>query len=365
MKKIRTVRGDISPEELGLTSMHDHTFVDLSVAGQFMKNMFPGVTDEMVAFTPENYGFLKSGTYLMSKELQHVDDMEYLVKEYGYFKAAGGQSVVDPGPIGVRGRGDKLKEFSELTGLNVICATGVYTAISRPAELLGKGEEYLYQTMKQEIEEGIDGTDVKPGILKAAIATYGANGIHEAEIAGVRACARLSAETGMSLHIHTDPCLSGADVIAVVKMALEECGVDAGNILVCHTDSRLACGVKVGDYLNQLETGRNIDIEMHKQLLDLGVNIGLDTWGMPIINQQFFAADDFERLKALIALIDLGYDSQITLGNDFSSKIAGRSYGGYGCTRFIDYGLGMLKKYGKEASIPKLVIENPARILAF
>lgn len=365
MKKIRTVRGDIAPEKLGMTSMHDHTFVDLSVAGQFMKNLFPGVTEEMVKFTPENYGFLKSGTFLMSKELQIVDDMDYLVKEYQYFKAVGGQSVVDPGPIGVRGNGEKLKEFSEITGLNLICATGVYTAISRPAELLGKDEEYLYRTMKKEIEEGIDGTEVKPGILKAAIATYDANGIHEAEIAGVRACARLSAETGMSLHIHTDPCISGEDIVSVVKMAMEECGADAGRILICHMDSRLACSVKVDNYLNHLETGRNINLELHKQLLDLGVNIGLDTWGMPITNPQFFAADDFERLKALIALIDLGYDSQITLGNDFSSKIAGRSFGGYGCTRFVEFGLGMLKKYGKEAAIPKLTVENPARILAF
>lgn len=37
MKKIRTVRGDIAPEELGLTSMHDHTFVDLGVIPLRMK----------------------------------------------------------------------------------------------------------------------------------------------------------------------------------------------------------------------------------------------------------------------------------------------------------------------------------------
>lgn len=365
MKKIRTVQGDIAPEELGLTSMHDHTFLDLSVAGQFMKNMFPGVTDEMVAFVPENYGFLKSGTYLMSKELQIIDDMDYLMKEYGYFKAAGGRSVVDPGPIGIRGHGDKLKEFSKLSGLNIICATGIYTAISRPAELLGKDEEVLYQTFKKEIEEGIDGTDVKPGILKAALATYGPNGIHESEIDGVHACARLSAETGMSLHIHTDPMIPGEEVVRVVKMVMEECGTAADRILICHTDNRLACSVKVDDYLQNMETGRNINLDMHKELLDLGVNIGFDTWGMPISNPQFFAAEDYDRVKALITLIDLGYASQITLGNDFSSKIASRSYGGYGCTRFIEYGLSMLQTYGRGDAIPKLTVENPARILAY
>ena len=47
-------------------------------------------------------------------------------------------------------------------------------------------------------------------------------------------------------------------------------------------------------------------------------------------------ADDFERLKALMTLIDLGYEDQITLGHDFSSKIMRRTYGNYGCTRFLE-----------------------------
>lgn len=121
-KKIRTVCGDISPEHLGFTTMHDHTFLDLSVAGTFMKNMFPGVTDEILAFTPENYGFLKSGTYLMCKDLQVIDDMDYLVKEYNYFKALGGRSVVDPGPIGLRGRADRIiDEKGDLRKYETIC----------------------------------------------------------------------------------------------------------------------------------------------------------------------------------------------------------------------------------------------------
>lgn len=95
------------------------------------------------------------------------------------------------------------------------------------------------------------------------------------------------------------------------------------------------------------------------------MTIGLDTWGMPITNNNFFVTDDFERLKALMNLIDLGYADQITLGNDFSSKLLGRSYGNYGCTRFLEFALPMLKQYGYDSAIPKLVTENPARILAY
>lgn len=97
-KRITTVCGDIAPEQLGFTSMHDHTFVDLSLAGAFMEAMFAGMPSQMLAFTPENYAFLKNGSYLANKELQVVDDLELLVKEYSLFKAAGGSPSATPAP---------------------------------------------------------------------------------------------------------------------------------------------------------------------------------------------------------------------------------------------------------------------------
>lgn len=367
MKKIRTVLGDIVPEQLGFTAMHDHTFVDLRVASKFMKDMFPDVTHEQLKFCPENYGFMKTGTYLMCEDLQVIDetDMDYLVKEYDYFKAIGGKSVVDPGPIGCRGSAKLLKEFSMRSGLNLICATGLYTETSRPAELLDRNEEFYYNLFKKEVVEGIDGTDVYPGILKGAVATYGANGISEAEIAVVNACARVSAETGISMHVHTDPMISGDDILDALETAVEKYGVHRDRILVCHMDNRIACNVMVSEYLEEPGVDRTLDLDIHKTLLDKGYNIGLDTWGMPVNNPNFFMPDDFERLKALITLMNLGYEKQITLGNDFSSKLASRSYGGFGCTRFADFGLTLLEQLGYEDKIPLLTVGNPARILSF
>lgn len=78
MKRITTVQGDIAPEKAGITSMHDHTFVDLSIAGQFMQNLFGNIPESMLGFMPENYDFLKTGVYLMSSELQKVDDIAIL-----------------------------------------------------------------------------------------------------------------------------------------------------------------------------------------------------------------------------------------------------------------------------------------------
>lgn len=359
------MRGDITPSALGFTSMHDHTFVDLRVAGEFMQNMFPDVTKEMVEFKPENYGFLKTGTFLLCKELQVMDNMDLLVKEYGYFTAIGGKSVCDPAPIGARHDVKKLKELSEKTGINFICATGLYTETSRPAELLGKDEKFYYNLLKKEVTEGIEDTDIRPGVLKAALATYDTNGIADGEVAVLNACVRLTAETGISTHIHTDAVLGGDDIVNIIDSAVKRYIVDPSRILVCHMDNRIAGSVMVSEYLENPDVDRTLDLDVQKALLDRGYNIGLDTWGMPVVNPNYFMADDFERLKALITLIDLGYNDQITLGNDFASKLSCRTYGGYGCTRFADFGLAMLEQLGREDQAHKLVYENPARILAY
>ena len=365
MKKITTVRGDISPDKLGVTSLHEHTFLDLRGAGQFMKNYFKSLPASMMTLKPENFALLKSGVYLISDECTVVDDMDFLVTEYGFFKADGGQSVCDCSPIGGRGDVRKIRDLSERTGLNIICATGVYTATSRPPELIGKDDSFYYDTFKREVEDGIDGTDIHPGLLKAAIATYGPDGkLMEGELAGVRGAARLSGETGLSLHIHTDPTLHGDDIVSTARLAIEY-GALADKVHICHMDAGIAQSVPVSDYLTKPEIERTLNLDTLKKLLDLGVTIGLDTWGMPIVNNAYFYPDDFERLKALITLIELGYEDQITIGTDFSSKLFGRTYGNYGCTRTLEFAIPMLKKLGYENAANKLVLDNPARILAY
>ncbi|WP_049945146.1 hypothetical protein [Butyrivibrio sp. AC2005] len=363
-KKITTVCGEINADELGFTSLHEHTLYDLRIAGKYMRNMFQGVPEQLLEFKPENYPFLKSGVYLLNEECAQMNDLDYLIKEFSFFTACGGKSIVDCSPIGVRGDIDRIKELSEKTGINIVCATGVYTKTSRPPQLIVKDEEFYYETFKKEVEEGIDGTTVRPGILKAAIATYEQDGkLSEEEILPIRACGRLSGETGLSVHIHTDPMIRTEDVVFAAQAAIDA-GAEPDKVHICHMDNRLVAHIPVEEYLKNPTTGRNISLDTQKELLSMGVTIGLDTWGMPIQNSSFFATDDFERLKALINLVDLGYEDKITIGHDFSSRIMGRTYGGYGCSRFMEFAIPVLKQLGYENVIPKITIDNPARILS-
>ena len=361
-KKITTVLGDICPEELGYTSLHDHTFPDISTAAEYMESIFFDVDRSRLAFVPENYAYLKTGCFLLSPDLQSVDDPEGLKKEYGYFKALGGNAVVDPTPANVRvsGYAEKVSRLSRETGLHIVTATGFYHDTALPEELKHRGVDFYYDFMRREIEKGIDGTTVRPGCLKGAL-----NTCSETERNILEACVRLSAETGMSTHVHTEPTVEGEDILALLNGLCGKYGADHDRIHVCHMDNRIVAGTMVTDFLEDADTQRCLDLEIHKQLLSRGYTIGLDTWGMPIQNENMFMPDDFDRLKALIVLMDMGFEDQITLGNDFSSKIEWRQHGGYGCTRFADFGLRLLELLGREAQAHKLVYENPARILAY
>ncbi|MBR1572525.1 MAG: phosphotriesterase [Lachnospiraceae bacterium] len=363
-KKITTVCGDIEPKDLGVTSLHEHTYLDMSISREFMKRYFPDIPKEKLAFRPENYTFLKSGTYLMSNDLAEVDDEEFLIKEYTYFKEAGGKSVCDCSPCGSGGDINRIVSLSKKLDLNIICATGIYTLTSRPPELLGKDDAFYYNYFKNEVNNGRDGTDIRPGMLKCAIATMDANGIMDGELAGVRACGKLSGETGLSVHIHTDPNIPGELVVETAKLAISS-GAEPDKVHICHMDNRLCADVPVASYLTDKNLARNVSVETQKQLLDLGVTIGFDTFGMPLTNDNYFVTEDIDRLKALLILLDEGYENQITVGCDFSNKLLGRSYGSHGVARSLEYLIPMLKKYNKESAIQKIFVENPARILAY
>ncbi|MCR5396734.1 MAG: hypothetical protein K6E64_04615 [Lachnospiraceae bacterium] len=364
-RKINTVNGVISPEKLGVTDLHEHTFLDLRVAGEFMKNYFKNVPQSMLAFQPENFPFLKTGVYLVSDECAVMDDMDFLIKEYSFLKALGTDSIVDCSPCGVLKDIKPMQELSKRTGLNIICATGVYTETSRPKEWMGKDETFLYPIFKKDVEEGIGDSGIRPGILKSAIATIGPDGrITDGEIAGVKATARLSGETGLSVHIHTDPNIPGEMVVAVAKLAIEQ-GAKPEKIHICHMDNRLAAHISIDDYMRLKNQGRNINLDVQKELLDLGVTIGFDTWGMTLSNPQYFVTEDYERVKGLVQLIEAGYEDQLTIGCDFSSKLFAKTYGGYGATRFMEYGAPMLRQLGYEKALQKILVENPVRILAY
>ena len=88
MDKITTVLGDISPEELGYTTIHEHPFMRADSDG--VLPLPEDATPEKTAFAVENLTYLKTSTCSWTlKEYLGNDDLELEIKELLEFKKTG------------------------------------------------------------------------------------------------------------------------------------------------------------------------------------------------------------------------------------------------------------------------------------
>ncbi|MCZ9880594.1 phosphotriesterase family protein [Arthrobacter sp. B2a2-09] len=362
MSSITTVRGDIAPEQLGYTTMHEHLNADFSLMAALMARYGAAqIPAEMLALRPDNMAFLRDGGYAASQECVTLGDVEYTAAELGYFKQIGGNAVCDASPIGLRGDVRDLLAASEKADVHVVFATGLYVADARPQAFQDLSEDEQVAFFTKEVKEGVGETGIRPGFLKCALSvTDPTADLQEIEVRTVRALGRVSAETGLSLHIHTAFPMSNAQVLAGVEIALST-GMSADRLVMIHMDSFLRPWGAMDSYVADMSVALNVSTDLQRKVLDHGVNIGFDSWSSTVS----ILPSDHDRVKGLVDLLRAGYGSQIVLGHDNGTKSHGKSYGFYGFTRFGQFVPPILKQLGFDDEVyRKLVIDNPSRMLA-
>ena len=229
-KKIMTVLGPIAPEGLGTTSMHDHIMFDGSVLGKRLRSNMPPHNlpihaDDKVSL--ENIGMLHRNTILAWDALNQ-DDEEMLTAEVADFKALGGDAILELSVPGLALDITAEKRISKKTGVHIIVSTGFYVSDSWPKEYKGKSRKQLYEHMMHEVQNGVHGTDIKPGHIK-----IGLDSMSEDEENALRAAVHVARETGLSLTIH--PSLkAGSDVVHHLTILKEE-GMDLTRVVMAHT----------------------------------------------------------------------------------------------------------------------------------
>lgn len=254
-----------------------------------------------------------------------------------------------------------LKEVSLQSGIQIVVCTGLYIQDAQPEEYRNMAEDELVSLFKRGIFEGIDESGAKAGFLKCAVNTLDENGqIVSCELKAVRACARAAAETGRSLHIHNAFPLSKEHILSVAQMVLS-LGVKPEKLLMLHMGSFVRSPRTNQDYVKQFSCPKTVNIDMQLSLLDMGINIGFDSYGSltPTL------PDNNDMNKALVELLRRGYAGQIVLGHDITDKSRGISYGYTGYTDFLRNVLPVLKECVLEEEARKLVYDNPARILEY
>jgi phosphotriesterase-related protein len=362
MPEIMTVRGSIDSADLGFTSMHEHILYDGRIFRQrfeaFIPPDAPVKPDEAVRL--DNLGQLKHG-FIMSLDAIVMRDEDVMAAELADFRSEGGSAVVDMSTPGLRVDPLATRRVSETSGVHIVGTTGLYSRDSWPQRFHDMGLEEMEAYMMQEVEGGIEGTDVKPGHVKVAIE----EDFCEPEVKALRAGARVAGRTGLSMTVHQGRALAPAAGIRIADLLSEE-GVDPARVVIAHNEGRFVVHNLQQLILKPEETWR-LNLDVAKSLLDRGFNLSIDCfghyWDAEVLGD--CAISDWQRMAGLVALIRAGYTQQLVLGTDTFVKILLRRFGGEGYCRLTSFVVPTLKSVDVSADeIQQITVRNPARILA-
>lgn len=311
MSFVRTVLGDIDPEQLGITYSHEHIVIEES---------FP---------TRNNPDFLLNDVAKVSEELQRVYD-------------AGGRTMVDTMPANCGRNVLKLAEVSQKTGIQIIAPTGIHLEKYYPPDhwRFRYSEDQLTRLFIADIEEGIDANDYggpivertphKAGLIKLAT---GDEPITQHQETVFRAVVNAHRATGIPILTHTNE----------GKLALEQAeyferlGADLQHIVISHVD-------------------RNKDIAYHRAVLQTGVRVEYDS------GFRWKAGEKNWTYTALQALLP-EFPDQITLGMDAARNSYWQSYGGKpGLTWLLTTFCDDLRRLDLADYFQKLFIDTPKRL---
>jgi phosphotriesterase-related protein len=367
MAEITTVLGKIRPEELGFTSMHEHTVCDMTIFRRRYEELLPPDLpvsyDDPVSLS--NLYVLKHA-FILSKDVLDMNDEELFTLEVQDFAKSGGRAIVDMSVPGIRTNIKAVQRISEISGVHIIASTGLYSEDSWPERFRVMDINGFQAFMRSEIEHGIDGTDIRAGHIKAAItdsSVYTITPFSECQKLFLKAAVRTSTETGVPISVHP-PLDSKERVIEVADFMLNQ-GVNPAKTVIAHQELffvPLNLMILITD-----PSSWRLDVGLAKTLLDKGFNISIDSFGHTYDSEPVgeMVTHDWQRLAGIIELIKTGYASQIVLGTDVFLKFMTRRCGGEGYSRLTDYVVPMLRQAGTaEADITKMTIDNPARILA-
>ncbi len=183
-----------------------------------------------------------------------------------------------------------LERVAKETGLQAVVCTGIYTYDHLPLFWQSRSPDVMADAFVHDIEQGIQGTDIKAAFLKCAADEPGVNDNVEKVH---RACARASLRTGAPIMAHSRPASNTGP--RQVEIFLEE-GVAPEKIQIAHC-------------------GDTDDVGYIEGLLEKGVYVGLDRFGI----EMYLPMD--RRLNTAAALLEKGYSERMFLSADSCATI--------------------------------------------
>lgn len=336
---IMTVNGVVPKEALGITTPHEHALIDISV--QYYGDRTPGSVGWDAKVGPQYYDALMINCYELRDNLR-LDDPDLAITEVSLFAKAGGKTFVDVTLDGIGRDVRFLKRLAEETDMHVVTCCGYYTADAHPAWVKSKSVEEIAAVMIKELTEGIDGTNVKAGII-GEIGT--GMEIDPEEIRVLKASAIAHKATGAPIMVHLCPWTKNGNRVLDL---LEEEGVDLAHVCICHTDILF-------------------DLKDMKRIMDRGAYLEFDNFGkeFPVPCQYGRFPTDAERMEVFYQLIREGYAEKLLVSCDVCLKNLLTVHEGPGYAHFVTTIADEIRAKCENAQqiLETVLVKNPANYL--
>ncbi len=271
MATVETVTGPLDASELGTTLVHEH----LQARDEAVLVQFPqlGTTaGDPVRAVPSD-----------GAEQIAIECAAGIVER-------GVKTICDPSAMFLGRDIEFMRRVSEATGLQVVAATGIYTYDHLPMALMSRDADAIADLFVHDIEQGIQGTEVKAAFIKCAADEPGlTDNVEKVH----RAAARASLRTGAPIMAHSRPLSdTGPQQIAI----FEEEGVDLSRVQIAHC-------------------GDSPDPDYVESLLAKGVYAGLDRFGL----EMYLPFD--QRIPTALALLERGHAERLFISADYCATI--------------------------------------------
>jgi phosphotriesterase-related protein len=309
MAFIQTVLGRVDPAAIGFTLPHEHTRC-------------------VLWHIPDRWDYW---------ELTGEDEL--IVPELERFRELGGTCLADVTLQSIGRDPARLRRLAEATGLHIVMGCGWYRQAYYPVEALidRRSVEALADVLVRELEDGADGTDVRPGIIGEIGTDKPWLSAQEERV--FRAAARASRLTGMAVMTHAVMSPVGLAQLEV----MEDAGVDPWRVVIGHADSYP-------------------DLAHYLRILERGASIEFDFLGMSFTPQERHGEP--RTIRLLLQLLERGLGGQVLLSQDVCHNSQLRVYEGNGYTYLQEVFVPRLRERGvAQADIDQLTIDNPRRIL--
>ena len=266
MAQVQTVTGPIEADQLGTTLIHEH-----------LRSRDEAVHDQWPTYAGTQKEDPRTGSSPAGTTRSPCARRAAL--------ELGVKTIVDPTAMFLGRDVEFMRRVAEETGLQVVPCTGIYTYDHLPQFLLNRNVDQIADLFVADIEQGIQGTEIKAAFIKCAADEPGVNEniekIH-------RAAARASLRTGAPIMAHSRPASNtGPRQIEI----FEEEGVDLAKVQIAHT-------------------GDTDDLDYIEGVLEKGVWIGLDRYGLELFLP-------YEKRQATAkALLERGYADRMFLSAD-------------------------------------------------